>query len=160
MRHRRYCLFPLSIAIIYYTPHMPSFTLSPATPADYTRLGEIQHDSFKEAADPFYAVVHNNTSKEDYVTWVVSGLQNLSSTPGRRTEIITARDESDNIAGWIRWSTPSEMSVVIDNGGRADPEKPEVEIPKGMNAEIWAELITACQEYETKYMDDKKYWGK
>jgi hypothetical protein len=51
------------------------------------------------------------------------------------------------------------MSAMINDDRKVDPEKP-VKTPKGMNAEIWAELILACQEYETKYMGDKKYWGK
>jgi hypothetical protein len=139
---------------------MPSFTLSPATPDDYIRMGEIQYDSFKEANDPF--VAHSDTSREDYISWAVHNLQKSPNTPNCRTELITARDELNIVVGWISWLVPCETSIRdTDRNDRNEPTTTaEVKIPKGMDTETLKELTVAGQKLEEKYMSGRKYWGK
>jgi hypothetical protein len=138
---------------------MSSFTLAPADQAEWTRLAEIQQAAFKAAGDPIDSAALGNVSKNDYIEWIIKGLENLSAPPGYRIEIVTARDGNNNIAGWAQWMIPSETSS--DMIGKSEVlEQVSVQVPQGGNEQIWSEFLAASSEYEKKYLGDRTHWSR
>jgi hypothetical protein len=138
---------------------MSLFTLTPADRAEWLRLGEIQHDSFKDSQDPINIAALGNVSRQDYAEWVAEGIQDMSAHAplGHRIEVVTARDENGNIAGWAEWIIPTETgSDRINNTEAPDAEQA---VPKGADAQIWNEFVAASSEYEKKYLGDRAHWS-
>jgi hypothetical protein len=144
----------------------PNFLLTPASPSDYYRLGEIQFDAFG-TTDAVAMAVFRDVTKEDYIDWVVRTKEAYVPEPGSRKEVVTARDTDGSIVGWAQWSMPtSENNAQSHNEGEGVEKASEagnkvkvtIPNPKGMREDVLDELFTASRAYEKKYLGDRPHW--